>query len=183
VIRLRALVWSLLISTATATGAPVVAGESAAANRENQLKAGYLLNFAKLVEWPAGALAETLTICVLGASGLYDVLAPGLDGKRIGSRALAAHKLTDGESRERCGVLYVDAAVPAVTRALPEKAAPALTVSDAKGFARNDGIIELFTENNRLRFIINLESAKRAGLRVNPSLLQLAATVYTEAPP
>jgi hypothetical protein len=175
--RLRAVLASLLASTA---GVGAIAADSAA-SRENQLKAGYLLNFAKLVEWPATAPADALTICVQGASELFVALEAGLSGKRIGARTLTAYRLADGESRDRCSMLYLDSALPAQARAVPEHML-ALTVSDAKNFARGGGIIELFTENNRLRFIINLENAKRAGLRINPSLLQLAASVYTEAP-
>jgi hypothetical protein len=176
---LRAMVLSLL-TAATFTGVHAAAAESAA-NRESQLKAGYLLNFAKLVEWPATAPADALTICVQGASELYSALASGLEGKRVGTRPLTAHRLADGESRDRCSMLYLDSALPAQARAVSDQTL-ALTVSDAKNFARSGGMIELFTENNRLRFIINLENAKRAGLRVNPSLLQLAASVYMEAP-
>jgi hypothetical protein len=177
----RAVLLSLLAWMTTTAGVRTEAADSAL-NRENQLKAGYLLNFAKLVEWPATAPADTLTICVAGASGLYDTLASGLGGKRIGNRTLAAYKLAENESRDRCSVLYVDAAASTQARSLPDRTTAALTVSDAKNFARSGGIIELFTENNRLRFIINLENARHAGLRVNPNLLQLAASVYTEAP-
>jgi hypothetical protein len=176
----RAVILSLLASAAMVTGVCGVAADSAA-SRENQLKAGYLLNFAKLVEWPASTPAEALTICVQGASELYTALASGLNGKRVGARTLTAHPLAEGESRDRCSMLYLDSALPQQARAVSEQTL-ALTVSDAKNFARSGGIIELFTENNRLRFIINLENAKRAGLRINPSLLQLAASVYTEAP-
>lgn len=177
---LRALAASLLAWSATAAGVRAGAVEPAT-HRENQLKAGYLLNFAKLVEWPATAPADALTICVQGASQLYSALAAGLDGKRIGARTLAAYRLNEGESRDRCSMLYLDSALPPQARAVSDQTL-ALTVSDAKNFARSGGMIELFTENNRLRFIINLESAKRAGLRINPNLLQLAASVYTEAP-
>ena len=52
----------------------------------------------------------------------------------------------------------------------------------AKGFARNGGIIELFTEENRLKFIINVDNARRAGLRISSRLLQLAATVEQGRP-
>jgi hypothetical protein len=174
----RAAAWSLLAWIATFTGHAGAA--DSAANRENQLKAGYLLNFAKLVEWPATAPADALTICIQGASELHSALATGLEGKRIGTRLLNAYRLADGESRDRCSMLYLDSTLPSTARDVSDQT-DALTVSDAKNFARTGGMIELFTENNRLRFIINLENAKRAGLRINPNLLQLAASVYTEA--
>ena len=52
-----------------------------------------------------------------------------------------------------------------------------LTVSDGNGFAHSGGTIELFTQQNRLRFIINLENARHAGLRISSNLLQLAASI------
>jgi hypothetical protein len=55
-------------------------------------------------------------------------------------------------------------------------------VSDAKEFLRNGGIIELFTDENRLKFNINVDNAHRAGLRISSSLLQLAAAVEQEKP-
>jgi hypothetical protein len=55
-----------------------------------------------------------------------------------------------------------------------------LTISDAKGFAANGGMIELFTENHRLRFLINVHNAQRTGLRISSDLLKLAAGVQRE---
>jgi hypothetical protein len=55
-----------------------------------------------------------------------------------------------------------------------------LTISDAKNFAANGGMIELFTENHRLRFRINARSAHRAGLRISSDLLKLAVGVHRE---
>jgi hypothetical protein len=52
-----------------------------------------------------------------------------------------------------------------------------LTVSDAKAFIRNGGMIELFADSNRLRFNVNVGNAHRAGLRISASLLELAAAV------
>jgi hypothetical protein len=178
--RLRRPLLAALAVVMAAHGLQSVAVEPEVAARENQLKAGYLLNFAKLVEWPPSTPADSLTICVLGETGLYDALAIGLGGKRIGVRTLNAYRLAQTESTARCSVLYIDSTATGAGGTLP---ATVLTVSDAKDFAHRGGIIELFTENNRLRFIINLDNARRAGLRINPSLLQLAAAVHKEATP
>ncbi len=41
-------------------------------------------------------------------------------------------------------------------------------------------MIELFTENHRLRFLINVDNAQQAGLRISSDLLKLAAGVQRE---
>jgi hypothetical protein len=145
--------------------------------REDQFKAAYLFNFAKFVEWPPSAAANTLTVCFLGGEGVQEALASGIDAKRVGSRKLIARQLEQPATVEDCEVLYADAASvdPSLGVGLP-----VLTVSDAPQFAANGGMIELFTENHRLRFVINVAHVHKAGLRISSDLLKLAARVQRE---
>ena len=142
--------------------------------REDQFKAAYLFNFVKFVEWPPGVAVETLTVCFLGGEGVHEALASGIDAKRAGPRKLIARQLEPPATLESCEVLYADAA--SVDHSLAGTL-PVLTVSDAPGFAANGGMIELFTENHRLRFVINVAHVNRAGLRISSDLLKLAASV------
>ena len=145
--------------------------------REDQFKAAYLFNFAKFVEWPASAPADTLTVCFLGGEGVLEALANGIEAKRVGARKLIARQLEQPATVQDCEVLYADAASvdPSLGAGLP-----VLTVSDAPQFAANGGMIELFTENHRLRFVINVANVHRAGLRISSDLLKLAASVQRE---
>lgn len=148
-----------------------------AQRREDQFKAAYLFNFVKFVEWPASATADSLTVCFLGGEGVHEALASGIDAKRVGARRLIARQLEQPATFESCEVLYADAA-----SADPSLAAglPVLTISDAPEFAANGGMIELFTENHRLRFVINVAHVHKAGLRISSDLLKLAASVQRE---
>ncbi|MET0533168.1 MAG: YfiR family protein [Steroidobacter sp.] len=148
-----------------------------AQQREDQFKAAYLFNFVKFVEWPSGAPADTLTVCFQGAKGVHEALANGIDSKRVGSRRLVAQLLERRASTVNCDVLYADAASVDVSRTAGH---PVLTVSDAPHFAANGGMIELFTENHRLRFTINVARAHEAGLHISSDLLKLAADVQRE---
>ena len=164
---------------AAALVALAVTGALAAAEsirREDQLKAAYLVNFVKFIEWPSAAADEPLVICFVGATGIRDALASGIENKHVGSRPLSARSVETSQLPTYCSVLYVDGAMTLGAFQL-DAGAHVLSVSDAKGFARNGGIIELFTDSNRLRFAINLDNAQKAGLRISSSLLQLAATV------
>jgi hypothetical protein len=146
--------------------------------REDQFKAAYLFNFVKFVEWPASATADSLTVCFLGGEGVHEALASGIDAKRAGARKLIARQLEHSATTvQNCEVLYADAASVDYSLAV---GLPVLTVSDAPGFATNGGMIELFTENHRLRFRINVAHVHKAGLRISSDLLKLAASVQRE---
>jgi hypothetical protein len=163
------LLWGTMAITAHA--APLDVG------RENQLKSAYLFNFLKFVEWQATSVSGTLTVCFSGADGVHDALSTGIDSKRVGSRRLALRRLQPGDPIAGCDVIYVDAATPANSPLFATRQPSVLTVSDLRGFARGDGIIEIFTESNRLRFKVNVDNAQAAGLRISASLLQLAAAI------
>jgi hypothetical protein len=147
--------------------------------REDELKAAYLLNFAQFVEWPVNT-GETLLICVAGADGVREVLGRAVEAnKKAAGRALAVRGLKSGAAPTECNMLFMDAkAVAQNGPHLRDHATkPLLTVSDVNAFARQGGMIELFAENNRLRFNINVDNAAKAGLPISSSLLQLAAAI------
>jgi len=153
--------------------------------RETQLKSAYLLNFVKFVEWPtAAAPDEPLMVCFLGASSMRETLAAGIESKRVGTRPLAVRQIEKSDKRDGCNVLYIDEKwALTLQSASRELSLPILTISGAREFALHGGIIELFTDENHLRFIINVDNAHRAGLRISSDLLQLAAVVEQGKPP
>lgn len=150
----------------------------AVTQREDQFKAAYVFNFVKFVEWPAGVAADTVTICFVGGDGVYQALLTGIDDKRVGARRLAALQFMDTPPAGACNALYIEAAMASSPSPANEPAV--LTISDAADFVANGGMIQLFTENHRLRFLINVDSAEQAGLRISSDLLKLAAGVQRE---
>jgi hypothetical protein len=173
----------LVFGLGALTHARLSAADEADARRATQLKSGYLLNFVKFVEWPpATSLDAPLVICFLGGSRMRETLENGIDTKRVGSRPLAVRQIQTSGGTEGCSALYVEENMSATVATPRDPPPPMLTVSDAKGFAHSGGIIELFTEDNRLKFIINVDNARRAGLRIGSGLLQLAASVEQESP-
>jgi hypothetical protein len=176
--------WMKYLLTALFSGALTIPGQGDTAEpfkrREDQIKAGYLFNFAKFVEWPPSTPGDALTICFVGAEGIRQSLASSLADKRVGTRKVTARALRETEAPEGCNVLYVDAKFSAAVRtnlSSMQQPPPMLTVSDAKDFTRDGGMIALYTENNRLRFIVNVDNALRAGLHISSNLLQLASSV------
>lgn len=174
--RRRRLTVALMV---VALGGPITCLADAATD---QFKAVYLFNFAKLTEWPASAPTDVLTMCFVGASGVRDLIARDVTGKLIGTRRVAVRSLGSSQRADDCSIVYIDAAAGEARLAA---SAPtfALTVSDARDFARHGGMIELFFRDNRLRFIINWGNARAAGLKMSSSLLELASKVEQAASP
>lgn len=168
------MIWALAaLSVALAS-----ASADALVQREDQFKAAYVFNFVKFVAWPNEQAAQPLTICFVGAAGVYQALLTGIEQKRVGARPLAALQIADTSHLESCDVLYIEASLASMYTPVNEPAL--LTISDAKSFTERGGMIELFTENHRLRFQINVQSAQHAGLRISSDLLKLAAGVQRE---
>jgi hypothetical protein len=150
---------------------------------EYQVKAAYLLNFARFVEWPVEALplSAPLEIVVVGD---YDPFAGALEevlrGKSAnGHRILLRHLRWDDDLRPY-PIVFISASeeghLPVIFRSLGHGGV--LTVSDIDRFSLRGGIIEFCTLGNRVRFDINRTSAAAARLYVSSKLLSVARAVH-----
>lgn len=143
------------------------------------VKAAFLLNFVKFTEWPALPDKAPLSVCVAGDDEVAGALAATLDRQVVAGHPLTLRRLSAREGWQSCQLLFVgegefrgwSGELEAIEKL------PVLTVSDAAGFARGSGIIELFIQDNRMRFAINVGAAERAGLRLSSRLLKLAQVV------
>jgi hypothetical protein len=148
---------------------------------ESSLKAAFIYSFAKFTEWPQDALPSTaiFSACVLGDSPTRDALERTVKGRLLVGHSISVSQVQlNGELRS-CHLLYVSgitlAQVRAVVAAL--RGAPVLTISDLDDFVRQGGIAQMFVENGKMRFDLNLEVARRSRLDLSSKLLVLAAHV------
>lgn len=139
-------------------------------NREYQLKTAYLLHFAELTEWPE---PTSVTICLQGQSPLRAYL-PVLEGQYVHNRVVHV-SFIDTLKFDHCQILFVSD-LNVFSKALLENAQSrhVLLVSDAIGFARNGGMIQLTLRDNKLKLVVNLPSVKQAGLKLSSKLLRMA---------
>jgi len=148
---------------------------------ENQVKAAYVLNFAKFVEWPAGAVGtDKLNLCVVGNDVLGGALS-ALDGRKAGARELRVVQRRNAEDNLRdCNVVFIGASEQrrfvAIIMALGDS--PALTISDIENFAEKGGSIGLGFRDNKIIFEVNLVSIRKSSLRLPGQLLNLASYAY-----
>ena len=150
--------------------------------QEYEVKATYLYNFARFVEWPlssAAAKSNSFAICVLG----QDPFGPALDaivaGESIDGKAVLAKRVSKPQDAVSCRVLYIssseDSRLKEVLAALDKSGV--LTVSDIPQFSQRGGMIEFTLEGNTVRFEVNLAVAENTGLTLSSELLKVAVTV------
>jgi hypothetical protein len=151
---------------------------------EIDLKAAFVLRFAAFVTWPSDSYASPgapLRIGVLGDAALADSLGEQSEGKQIQGRSTIV-RILDGaaSSISDLDILYIGSVEHNQSLELRRRAAqlPILTVGAREGFAETGGMIELERRDSKLRFFINRQAARSAGLEISSKLLKLARKVY-----
>ena len=152
---------------------------------EYQVKAAFLYNFAKFVEWPADAFKtarDPILVCVLGHNPFGNALEDAIRGKSIEGRTFAYRHVSDAESASACQILFVGSEESKHFRSLLENLKPMgiLTVGEAQGFAASGGVINFKLDDGRVRFEINMAAAEHEQLHISAKLLSLAQIVKSE---
>ena len=146
------------------------------------MKAAFLLNFARFVEWPAAAFAvaaDPLVLCIFGKDPFGDTLDQIVSRKTINARRLAIRRISDPGAVRSCHVLFIAASQARRFGEIADTVAGSsvLAVGESEGFAERGGMINFVVEDNRVRFEINPSTAARSRLRISSKLLQLATIV------
>jgi hypothetical protein len=156
------------------------AAESTTAT-EHQIKAAFLYNFAKFIEWPAGCFSDTnapVVIGVMSQSAVAAALPAVVKDRKINGRPIVVRSVETVEGARGSHLLFVGAAEDRQVDDLLSilAGAPILTVGESEAFAQR-GVINFILEADRCRFDINMEAAEKAGLKVSAQLQKLARTV------
>lgn len=149
---------------------------------EYQVKAAFLFNFAKFVEWPAKSFSkpsDPIVICILGQNPFDHHLSAAIQGKVWEGRAFAVQLVVNLPPKSRCQILFVNSSERQRFRSLAAslKGSGILTVGETPGFVDDGGIINLKLEDGKIRFEINVDAAEQAELSVSSKLLSLAQIV------
>lgn len=157
-----------------------------AADDEYAVKGAFLFHFAKFVTWPDSAFGSDpeLAICLLGDEAVRDHLSATLDGRVAGEHPVRVRRLTDAGASAGCHMLFSTRGAGVAAGELATRAGPGvLTVGEEPGFAAAGGMINFVESDSKIRFEVNPEAARAAGLVVSARLLRLAEVVDgSEAP-
>lgn len=163
-----------LISSAHAQSLPL----------EYQVKAAFLYQFFKFVEWPANAFDATHNTVYIGVldGGPMARALQSIEGKEAKGRRVVVKRFKGLENLEFCHILFIGSGMEdRLAEILDQlKGTSTLTVSDIDGFARRGGMINLITVEDKIQFEINVNAAERAKLQISSHLLRLARIVPGE---
>ncbi|HOJ42604.1 MAG TPA: YfiR family protein [Syntrophorhabdaceae bacterium] len=148
---------------------------------EYELKAAFIFNFAKFVTWPEHHFSvrkNTIDLCVYG-SGFPINTFNYFEGKTAQGQIFRTKRLKDLSAVDGCDMLFVCASERyRITQIINKvKDMPILTIGDTEGFGEKGVMINLYIEDDKVRFEINLDAAKDAGLFISSQLLKLGRII------
>lgn len=171
-------------------------------SQEYKVKAAFLYNFIKFVDWPNGKAADAnqpITIGIIGKDPFGKAFEPVKDkpvkGKKVTIKRLKSitelKKLGEAgkdeidkqiEAAKKCHLLFICASekesLEDIIKAVRDR--PVLTVADTAEFLKSGGIINFVMEEQKVRFEVNSVVAKRAKLQIRSQLLRLAKKVISQ---
>jgi hypothetical protein len=169
------LVWLLVL-----VALPVAA--RAQASKEYQIKAAFIFNFAKFIDWPARSFGDSSTPIVIGVYGdsaVFEALTDAVRGRNINSRAVTTRMVQSVDGVRQVNMLFIGTANDSRDGPLTDasKAAGVLTIGESQTFANHGGVITFTPEGDKLRFEINMAAAEESGLTVSAQLQKLAKNI------
>jgi hypothetical protein len=159
-------------------GAAVIcrAGEP---SREYKVKAAFIYNFARFIEWPPEVFPNSeapFVVAVVGADPFDGALEQVVSGKKIGARRVEIRHFDSIDNIGPCQILFVPSTDDVSEARIIQKIGNdhVLSVGESETFAANGGTLRFFSEGNKIRFEVNTDAADRARLQISSKLLNLA---------
>jgi hypothetical protein len=164
-----------MVGVGTAADSVTLADDGA---DEYRVKAAILYNLAKFVDWPAdafGAATAPMHVCVLGVDPFGAAIDEAFKGHQVGGRSVVVRRITQVDLA--CHVVFIASSEKKRIAMIEDrlKSASILTVSEGDGSGEAGGMIELFTEGDRVRFNINVGALEAARLRASARLREIAS--------
>jgi hypothetical protein len=153
----------------------------AQAPTEYQVKAAYVFNFLKFVEWPGDSQdsGSKWVVGVVGDSPVGEELTRLSEGKEVLGRSLQIKRMQGSDSVRDCNILFISPSEkrrwPSILSAL--RGSSVLTVADMEDFVGSGGMIQLFVEDTRVRMVVDVSATNRAKLKISSKMLLLARVV------
>lgn len=156
-------------------------GETASPS-EYEIKAAFIYNFSKFIEWPSSAFANAnspMVIGILGKDPFGSTLEDAVKDKNVDGRKLVIKRYKNVKDAGACHILFISSSEQdQLSKILDSlKGTNVLTVGEMKKFAQRKGMIGFVMHNDKVGLEINIDSAKQAKLKISSKLLNLAKVI------
>jgi hypothetical protein len=146
---------------------------------EYEVKAAFLLNFAKFVEWPPHAFEDPdqpIRLAIIGRDPFGTSLERLVEEYHVRGRAVVIERLESVSDLDDCQVLFIAVSEPRRLREILDHVAgePILTVGESRRFLESGGMIRFKLMDRKVRFEIAQDTADRSGLRVSSRLMSVS---------
>jgi hypothetical protein len=143
---------------------------------EARIKAAFIYNFARFIEWPPGSAQGPLRIGIQGSGNLISPLEEVVRGKTANGRSLETADVGTASEAEHCEILLIERSEASRVREIVQTLAgkPVLTVCDGDNCLRDGAMIAFRIVDDSVRFQINQEAAEHSGLKISSQLLKVA---------
>jgi hypothetical protein len=149
---------------------------------EQVLKAAFLYNFTKFIDWPESAFADAstpFTVCVFADTPFYGRVTAIMEGEQVRGRPVVVTRPAYLDEVGSCHMAYFSRrqAERSGKHLAAVRDSPVLTVGEGRRFLQLGGFIGFLLEHDRVRFIVNRTSAEAASLSISSKLLRVASSV------
>lgn len=146
---------------------------------EHEVKAVFLANFFKFVEWPDRR--DDYRLCIYGSDPFGQSIRI-LEGMKIRGRRLEIRMLSSVRTINDCNILFISSSERRRIHSLLEavRGFPVLTVGDTEGYAQEGVMVNFYIEARKVKFEINLASIRQSRITVSSQLLKLGRMVGDE---
>jgi hypothetical protein len=143
---------------------------------EYAVKAAFIYNFTKFIEWPGAAGTSPFSICILGDDPFEAAIERQTKGKTANGRPFQVRRLRDAAEAKQCQIVFVrETEMSKVAKLIDAtKGTPVLTVGESGDFARLGGMIFLSRENNHVSVVVHKAATDNAGFKISANLMTLA---------
>ena len=173
--------WAMCLTVLLCVVPSAYSSQEEGPNKLHYIKAAFVYNFAKFVEWPPTTYQteeDPIVLCVIG-EGPITIAFDSLRGKKLHNRRLEICHITSISDINNCHILFVTKTEKKRIKSILDMAASKsiLTIGDMEGFVEKGGIIELVMDDRKIRFNVNIKAAQKAQLAISSRLLKLARKI------
>lgn len=148
-----------------------------AVTNEHTLKALFIYNFTKHIEWPTNSNTNSkFQIIVVGKSEITGSLTKLLSGRKINEKYIEVKTISNSTKIEAGQIVFISrGSYSKISNQLQDLSANgSLIITEEKSINEKYSDINIVEKDNGFRFEINEVNLKKAGFKVSNQLLQLS---------